>query len=194
MINTKDIQKLREETQAPIMECKKALEETKGDKEKAKEILQKKGELRAGKKQDRLTQSGIIEPYIHANGKIGVLIELRCETDSVANNEDFHKLAHDVAMQVAATNPPYLSSQTIPSQDLEGQKKKYTEDIKDDKKPLEIKEKIIQGRLVKFFQENCLEEQMFIKDESKTIKDLINEATAKFGEKIEIGHFARFQI
>jgi len=194
MINTNDIQKLREETQAPIMECKKALEESKGDKGKAKEILRKKGELRAGKKQDRVTQSGIIESYIHANGKLGVLIELRCETDSVANNGDFHQLAHGLAMQVAATNPLYLSSQTIDPQDLEEKKKKYAEDIEDDKKPPEIKEKIIQGRLAKFFQESCLEEQVFIKDESKTIKDLINEATAKFGEKIEIGHFVRFQI
>lgn len=194
MISTNDIQKLREETQAPIMECKKALEEAKGDKEKAKNILKKKGELRAAKKQNNTTKSGRVESYIHSNGRVGALVELRCETDSVAKNKDFINLAHDIAMQVAATNPLYLSSQAIPEKDLADKRKEYAEDIKDSEKPPEIQEKIIQGRLQKLFKEICLEEQPFIKDDSKTVQEIIKEATAKFGEKIEISHFARFAI
>lgn len=194
MINTIDIQKLREETQAPIMECKKALEEAEGDKEKAKRILKKKGELRAEKKQNSSTKSGRVESYIHSNGKVGALVELRCETDSVAKNKDFIHLAHDLAMQVAATNPLYLSPQVIPEKTLAEKRKEYTEDIKKSQKPPEIQEKIIQGKLKKLFEEICLEEQPFIKDDSKTIKEVIREAIAKFGEKIEISHFARFAI
>jgi len=194
MITTDDIRKLREETQAPIMECKKALEEAEGDKEKAKRILKKKGELRAEKKQGDLTKSGRVEAYIHSNGKVGALVELRCETDDVAKNKDFIQLAHDLAMQVAATNPLYLSPQVIPKEALAEKRKEYAEDIKDMKKPPEIQEKIIEGKLKKLFGEICLEEQPFIKDDSKTIKEVVKEAIAKFGEKIEISHFARFAI
>jgi len=194
MIRTVDIQKLREETQAPVMECKKALEEAQGDFEKAKLILKKKGELRAEKKQNNETHSGIIEAYVHANNKIGVLLELRCETDSVANNPDFKLLAHEISMHIAAMNPQFVSQESMPKEIMEEKVKEYQEEIKDSHKPPEIIEKIIQGKLEKELGEICLLNQIFIKDETKTINDLLKEATAKFGEKIEISHFRRFQI
>jgi len=195
MIRTVDIQKLREETQAPVMECKKALEETQGDFEKAKLILKKKGELRAEKKQNNETHSGIIEAYVHANNKrLGVLLELRCETDSVANSPDFKLLAHEISMHIAAMNPQFVSQESIPKEIMEEKVKEYQEEIKNSHKPPEIIEKIIQGKLEKELGEICLLNQIFIKDETKTINDLLKEATAKFGEKIEISHFCRFQI
>ena len=194
MIKTNDIQKLREETQAPVMECKKALEEAQGDFEKAKLILKKKGELRAEKKQNNETQSGLIEAYVHANNKIGVLLELRCETDSVANNSDFKLLAHDIAMHIAAMNPQFVSQDLVPKEIMEEKVKEFQEEIKDSHKPPEIREKIVQGRLDKELEEICLLNQIFIKDETRTINDLLKEATAKFGEKIEIRQFCRFQI
>jgi len=194
MIKANDIQKLREETQAPVMECKKALEEARGDFEKAKLILKKKGELRAEKKQTNETQSGLIEAYIHANNKVGVLLELRCETDSVANNPDFKLLAHEISMHIAAMNPQFVSQDSISKDIIEEKVKEYQEEIKDAHKPPEIREKIIQGKLAKDFGEICLLNQIFIKDETKTINDLLKEATAKFGEKIEIRQFCRFQI
>ncbi len=195
MIKAIDIQKLREETQAPVMECKKALEEAQGDFEKAKLILKKRGELRAEKKQSNETHSGIIEAYVHANNKrLGVLLELRCETDSVANNPDFKLLAHEISMHIAAMNPQFVSQESIPKETIEEKVKEYQEEIKDGHKPPKIIEKIIQGKLGKELEEICLLNQIFIKDETKTINDLLKEATAKFGEKIEIRQFCRFQI
>jgi elongation factor Ts len=195
MIKAIDIQKLREETQAPVMECKKALEEAQGDFEKAKLILKKKGELRAKKKQNNETHSGIIEAYVHANNKrLGVLLELRCETDSVANNPDFKLLAHEISMHIAAMNPQFVSQESISKEIIEEKVREYQEEIKDSHKSPEIIEKIIQGKLGKELEEICLLNQIFIKDETKTINDLIKEATAKFGEKIEIRQFCRFQI
>ncbi len=194
MITIEDIQQLREETQAPIMECKKALEEAKGDFNKAKEILKKKGELKAIKKQTGETSAGIIDGYIHSNGQVAALIELRAETDFVSRNADFKQLAHDLAMHIAAMNPTYLSQENIPTQELEKKKEEYLKEFEKEKKPKEILEKIIQGKLTKDFEEMCLMNQTFIKDETKKISDLIKEATAKFGEKIEIKRFVRFAI
>jgi len=194
MITIEDIQKLREETQAPIMECKKALEETKGDFNKAKEILKKKGELRAIKKQTGETLAGIIDGYIHSNGQVAALVELRAETDFVSRNADFKQLAHDLAMHIAAMNPLYLSQENIPDEELEKKREEYLKEFENEKKPKEILEKIIEGKLNKDFGELCLMNQIFIKDETKKISDLIKEATAKFGEKIEIKRFIRFAI
>ena len=194
MVSIDDIQKLREETKAPVMECKKALEKAQGDTKKAKEILRKQGEIRAEKKQGVNTKAGIIEAYIHSNKQVGVLLELRCETDFVAKNPDFKDLAHDLAMQVAATNPLFVSEKNVPQEIIEKKKKDYEEELKKEGKPKEILEKIITGKLEKDFEEMCLEKQKFIKDESKNVGDLVKEAVAKFGEKIEIGEFARFQI
>ncbi len=194
MITIEDIQKLRGETQAPIMECKKALEEAKGDFDKAKEILKKKGELRAIKKQTGETLAGIIDGYIHSNGQVAALVELRSETDFVSRNADFKQLAHDLAMHIAAMNPLYLSQENIPDEELEKKREEYLKEFENEKKPKEILEKIIEGKLNKDFGELCLMNQIFIKDETKKISDLIKEATAKFGEKIEIKRFIRFAI
>ncbi len=194
MVDIKDIQKLREQTQAPIMECKKALEEAQGDLEKAKLILKKKGELRAEKKQAEETKEGIIEAYIHSNKKVGVLVELRSQTDFVSLTAEFQELAHNIAMHIAAMNPRYISPDDIPAEEIERMKKEYLEELQGSNKPPEIIEKIIQGKLEKELQEVCLLKQPYIKDENKTIGDLLTEATAKFGEKIEVKRFVRFQI
>ena len=194
MINIEDVQKLREQTQAPVMECKRALEEANGNFEKANQILKKKGELRAEKKEDSDTKSGIIEAYIHSNHRLGALVELRCETDFVANNADFQKLAYDLAMHIAALNPQYVSYSKVPKEIIEERKKEYAEESKKANKPAEIVEKMIKGKLEKEFQEVCLDKQIFIKDETKSIDQLIKENISKFGEKIEIGGFIRFQI
>jgi elongation factor Ts len=194
MVIIDDVQKLRKQTFAPVMECKKALEEAKGDIDKASEILKKKGQLRAEKKQDNDTKSGIIEAYIHSNNQLGVLVELRCETSFVANNPDFKKLAYDLAMHIAALNPQYISSKEIPEEIIEKKRKEYLEEFKASKKPPEIIKKIIDGKFEKEFQEVCLNKQIFIKDETKNIDQLIQEAIAKFGENIEVGRFIRFKI
>ncbi|MCK4805642.1 MAG: elongation factor Ts [Candidatus Pacebacteria bacterium] len=194
MISIDDVQKLRKQTFAPVMECKKALEEAKGDISKASKILKKKGQLRAEKKQDNDTKSGIIEVYIHANNQLGALVELRCETSFVAKNPDFKKLAYDLAMHVAALNPQYVSSKEIPEKIMKEKKKEYMEEFKKSNKPPEIVKKIVDGKLEKEFQEVCLNKQIFIKDETKNIDQLIQEAVAKFGENIEVGRFIRFKI
>ena len=194
MVSIDDIQKLRKQTFAPVIECKKALEETKGDISKASEILKKKGQLRAEKKQDNNTKSGIIEAYIHSNNQFGTLVELRCETSFVANNPDFKKLAYNLAMHITALDPQYVSSEEIPKEIIEKKKKEYIEEFKKSNKPPEIIKKIIDGKFEKEFQEVCLNKQIFIKDETKNIDQLIQEAVAKFGENIEVGRFIRFKI
>lgn len=194
MVSIDDVQKLRKETFAPVMECKKALEEAKGDFSKASQILKKKGELRAEKKQDNDTKSGIVEAYIHSNNRLGALVELRCETSFVADNPDFKKLAYDLAMHIAALNPQYASPKEIPEKVIKEKEKEYLEEFKDSNKSPEVVEKVIKGRLEKEFQEICLNKQIFIKDETKNIGQLIQEAVAKFGENIEVGHFIRFKI
>lgn len=194
MATIQEIQKLREETQAPIMECKKALEEAKGDFNKAKEILRKKGEARAIKKQEGETLSGIIESYVHSNSRVGVLVELRAQTDFVSRSAEFKQLAHDLAMHIAAMNPLYLSPDNIPQEEINKKKEEYLKEFENSNKPKEILDKIIQGKLEKDFEELCLMNQLFIKDETKKISDLIKEATAKFGEKIEVKRFVRFEI
>ena len=194
MVSINDVQKLRKQTFSPVMECKKALEEAKGDISKASEILKKKGQLRAEKKQDNDTKSGVIEAYIHSNNQLGALVELRCETSFVSNNPDFKKLAYDLAMHIAALNPQYVSSKEIPEEIIEEKKKEYMEEFKESNKPPEIIKKIIDGKLEKEFQQICLNKQIFVKDETKNIDQLIQEAVAKFGENIEISRFTRFKI
>ncbi len=194
MVPIDDVQKLRKQTFAPVMECKKALEEAKGDISKASEILKKKGQLRAEKKQGNNTKSGIIEVYIHSNNQLGALVELRCETSFVANNPDFKKLAYDLAMHIAALNPQYVSSKEIPEKIIKEKKKEYMEEFRKSNKPPEIIKKIVDGKFEKECQEVCLNKQIFIKDETKNIDQLIQEAVAKFGENIEVSRFIRFKI
>jgi elongation factor Ts len=188
------IKELRDKTQAGMMDCKKALTETDGDMEKAVEFLRKKGLASADKKMDREVTEGIVASYIHNNNKIGVLIELKTMTDFVARNEDFKELARELAMQIAAANPLYVSPEEVPAEVVEKEKEIYREQMKDSGKPENVIEKIVEGKLQKFYSEVCLLEQEFIKDGSIKIKDLIKEKIATFGENIAVGKFARFQI
>jgi elongation factor Ts len=188
------IKVLREETGVSIMECKKALKEANGSMEKAKEILRKWGEKVAIKKSERTAEQGIITSYIHTNKKVGVLLDLRSETDFVAKSEEFQALAHDICMQIAAMNPIYISPQDVPQEILDKEREIYSDQMKKDKKPKEVMEKIIKGKIEKFFEEVCLSEQSFIKEQDKKIKDIVKEKIAKLGENIVVKRFVRFQI
>jgi len=186
------IKKLREETEAPIGLCKEALEATNWDLEEAKKYLIKKGEALLEKRGSKESGVGIIEGYIHFNGRVGALVEMRAETDFVARSEEFKKLAHEIALQIATMKPLYLSKESIPQEILEEKKKEFEEELKD--KPKEVKEKIIEGKLEKWYEEVCLLEQKYFKDESLRIKDLIYSTANKFGEKIEIRRFTRLSV
>ena len=194
-IDLKLVTSLRNKTGAGIVECKKALEESNGDIEKASEILRKKGEIKAAKKSaERDASEGLIHSYIHSNGKIGAMIELTCETDFVARNEEFKELAHDLAMQVVATNPSYVSPDEVPEETISKEKEIYSAELANQGKPQEVMDKILEGKIEKYFEDICLLRQSFIKDESVSIEELINQKIAKIGEKIEIRKMARFEI
>ncbi|HHT9130495.1 MAG TPA: translation elongation factor Ts [Candidatus Brocadiaceae bacterium] len=192
MADTSSIVKLREQTGAGVLECKNALEEVKGDFEKAAEIIKKKGIAKAAKKEQRATTEGRIGTYIHTNGKLGVLVELNCETDFVAKNEVFQQLLKDICMQVAATKPMAIKREDIPSYVMEEQKKLFMEEAKG--KPANIAEKITAGKMENFYKEKCLLEQPFIKDNTKTIQDLLIANIAKIGENIKVNRFVRFEV
>ena len=177
-----------------MMDCKRALEETGGDIEKAIEHLRKKGAATAAKRADKAANQGVVESYIHAGGRIGAMVELNCETDFVAKTPDFKQLAHDIAMQIAAMNPQYIGREDIEKSVIDKEIDIYTTQAVNEGKPANIAEKIAQGRLDKFYQEVCLMEQSFIKDSGKTIKDLLDEATGKVGEKVVIRRYKRFQL
>jgi len=193
-ISAELLKELRERTGISIMECKKALEESGGDIEKAIEVLRKKGYARAKEKMDRETGEGLIYAYIHLDGKIGVLVEVNCETDFVARNEEFRELAKNIAMQIAAANPKYISTEDVPAEEVEKEKSIIREQLKESKKPAEIIEKIIQGKLSKFFEEVCLLEQPFIRDDKIKVREFIASHIAKFGENIRVRRFARFEL
>jgi len=188
------IKELREKTQAGMMDCKKALVETNGDMEKAVEILRKKGLASAAKKMGREVTQGIVASYIHSNKKIGVLVELLTVTDFVARNEGFEALAKELSMQIAAVNPLYIKVEDVPREVVEKEREIYREQMKDSGKPQNVIEKIVDGKLNKFYTDVCLLEQEYIKDSSVKIKDLIKQKIAAFGENIEIGRFVRYQI
>ncbi|SDN65484.1 elongation factor Ts [Desulfonauticus submarinus] len=188
------VKELREKTGAGMMDCKKALEASGGDTEKAIAWLREKGLAKAQKRADRATAEGWIGSYIHSNGKIGVMIELKCETDFVAKSDRFQQLAKDLAMQVAAANPICLKPEDLPQDLLEKEKEIYLKQAKEEGKPDHIAEKIVEGRLKKYYKEVCLLEQPFIKDDSKTIADLLNEAVVALGENIQIGRFVRLSL
>lgn len=195
MVELQTVTKLRAQTGAGMVDCKKALDESNGDYEKAIEILRKKGEAKATKKMaERQTKEGIVYSYIHSNNKAGVLLELFCETDFVARTDDFKALAHDIAMQIVAMSPEYLMPEQVPAAVLEKEKEVYREQLKNEGKPEAMLEKILEGKLAKYYEENCLLNQAFIKDDKIKVGDLIKQMIAKTGEKIEIGKFARFQI
>lgn len=191
-IDASNVKKLREQTGAGVLDCKNALEKSDGDFEKAAESLRKKGLAKAAKKNLRGTPEGRVDSYIHTNGKIGVLIEVNCETDFVARNDVFAELVKALCMQIAATNPISTCRETISQETIEKEKKSYSEDFKD--KPDNIRDKIIEGKMENFYKENCLLDQTFIKDNDQTVGDLLKNAIAKLGENIKINRFARFAI
>ena len=184
------VKELREKTGISIMQCKKALEDAKGDMSKAMVYLQKKGAETAAKKSDRILKSSRIVSYIHGTGTVGVMIELCSESDFVSKHEDFQKLAYDIAMQIAATNPAFIKKEEVPAEEKAKVMEAFADEVKG--KPEAIKEKILNGKLDSFFKERILLEQDYIKDPSITINTLIQNAIQKFGEKIEIARFVRY--
>ncbi|MFZ8802360.1 MAG: translation elongation factor Ts [Candidatus Calescibacterium sp.] len=188
------VKELKEATGAGFAECRKALAEANGDIEKAIEILKKRGLTKAEKKLSRQAKEGIVEAYIHIGGRIGVLVEINCETDFVARNEEFKKFAHEIAMQIAAMSPRWIKREDIPEEIVKKEFEIYLEQSKAEGKPEHIAEKIAKGKLEKFFEENCLYEQIWIRDGKSKIEDLIKSMVAKFGENIVVRRFARFEI
>jgi elongation factor Ts len=190
-INPNDVKKLRDMTGAGMMDAKKALEEAGGDFDKAIELLRLKGVATAAKRSDREAKAGVIEGYVHA-GRIGVLVEVNCETDFVARTEDFKIFAHDIAMQVAASSPTYLAPSDIPEGVLEKEKAIYAAEAKD--KPEAVAEKMVAGKLEKYYQSVCLTKQAFIKDDTKNIEDLTKELIAKVGENVVVRRMVRLEL
>ena len=188
------VKELREMSGAGMMDCKKALTEASGDLEKAIDILRKTGMAKARKKSGRSAKEGIILPYIHPGAKLGVLLEVNCETDFVANTDDFKDLSKDIAMHIAASSPISVTREEISQNVLEREKEIYADQARQSGKPEDIIEKMTEGRLNKFYQENVLLEQIYVKDPDKTVSDLITETVAKLGENILVSRFSRFQI
>ena len=188
------VKELRQRTGIGVMECKEALQESQGDIEKAIAILRKKGNSRAKEKMSRETSQGLIQSYIHLDGKIGVLVELNCESDFVVRNGEFRELVKNIAMQVAAANPRYVSAEEIPAQEIEEEKEIIRAQLQDTKKPPQIIEKIVEGKIKKYYEEVCLLDQPYIKDNKMSIQQLITTFIAKFGENIKVKRFARFEL
>jgi len=188
------VQALRKATGVGMMDCKRALTEANGDPAKATEILRKKGAMRAAKRQDRETREGLIHSYIHTGGKIGVLVELNCETDFVARTDEFQQLAKDIAMHIAATNPDFIIRKEVPTDLVEKEKEIYREQVAQSGKPEKVLDKIVDGRLEKYYQEVCLLEQAFIKNPDASVGRLVQETAVKVGENIQVRRFARFQL
>ncbi|MBW7996744.1 MAG: translation elongation factor Ts [Candidatus Glassbacteria bacterium] len=193
-ISAAAVQALRKASGAGMMDCKRALEEAGGDQEKATGILRKKGAMKAAKRQDREAREGVVHSYIHMGGKIGVLVEINCETDFVALTDDFKDLAKNIAMHIAASNPDAISREEIDPDLIEKEKTIYQEQALASGKPENVVEKIVEGRMNKYFQEVCLLEQPFVKNPDTMIGTLIREAAAKLGENVQVRRFARFQL
>ena len=194
--SAEQVKELRERTGAGVMDCKAALEASKGDMQGAIEHLRKKGLADAAKKAHREAKDGVVASYIHPGSKIGVLVEVNCETDFVARTDDFQQLVKDLAMQVAAANPSYVSREDVPGAVVEKEREIYRQQMADQKKPAQVLDKIVEGKLEKFYAESCLMEQPFIRDPSgKTrLRDMVDQATSKMGERIVVKRFARFQV
>lgn len=190
------VKKLREMSGAPMLECKKALEEAQGDLERAFTVLRKRGQATAAKKASRLTTEGQVGYYLHAGGKIGVIVEVNCESDFVARNEEFQQLVHDLAMQICATDPRFVRQEDVSPEVLEREREILREQTAASGKPEAVLNRIVEGKLEKFFEDSCLYEQHFIKDlsGSLTVRELINSKIAKFGENITVRRFSRFKV
>ncbi|MDC3333767.1 translation elongation factor Ts [Candidatus Marinimicrobia bacterium] len=193
-IDAKTVKRLRDKTGAGMMDCKNALTESNGDVDSAVDYLRKSGAAKAEKKGERETKEGLVYSYIHAGGRLGVMIEVNCETDFVAKTDGFIELAHNLAMQIAATNPISLDKDSVSTDVIKKEKEIYTDQAKSSGKPDNIIEKMVEGRLSKFYQENCLMEQAYIKDSDKKVVDLMTETIATLGENITISQFTRFAV
>ncbi len=193
-VDAKTVKALRDKTGAPMMDCKEALSQTGGDIEKATVYLREKGMASAGKKAGRSTQDGKIISYIHPGDKLGVLVEINCETDFVAKGAEFGEFAKDIAMHIAAANPRFLTSEDVPESVLDEERAIYRTQALNENKPEKIVDKIVEGRLGKFYTECCLMDQLFVKNDKMTISEYVKSAVAKFGENIKIARFARFRI
>ena len=194
MVTAQQVKELRETTCAGMMDCKKALVETNGDMEKAIDYLREKGLAAAAKKSGRIAAEGIVESYIHAGGKIGVMIEVNCETDFVAKTPEFHSFVRDLAMQVAAANPQYLSREEVPAAILDHEREILRAQALNEGKPAKIIDKMFEGRVEKYYKENCLLEQAFIKDPDQSVTDVVNAQISKIGENIVVRRFVRYQM
>ena len=193
-ISAEMVKGLRDKCGAGMMDCKRALEETEGDVDEAIKLLRKKGMASADKKSARAANEGLVDSYIHMGGKIGVLVEINCETDFVARNDEFKSFVHDVAMQIAASSPRFVSRDEIPQAVLDGELEIYTEQARQSGKPEQVWDKIAEGKLNKWFETVVLLEQPFVKEPDKTIDELRRELVAKIGENVEVRRFARFQL
>jgi elongation factor Ts len=195
-VSAEAVKKLREMSGAPMMECKRALEEAGGDPEKAFTILRKRGQAAAAKKAGRATSQGLIGTYVHPGSQVAVMVELNCESDFVARNTEFQELAHDLAMHICATDPQFIRKEDVTPAALERERAILKEQAAASGKPEAVLDKMVEGRLGKFYEENCLYEQHFIKDQAagQTVSDLITTKIAKFGENITVRRFARFKV
>ncbi len=195
MADAKQVMELRNMTGAGVVDCKQALEEAGGDMQKAIEVLKKKGAAKAAKKSaERSTAEGILATYLHHNKRLAAMVEVQCETDFVARNSDFMAFANEVAIQVAAMNPEYVSPESIPADMVATQREAFMAELAEDKKPDDIKAKIVDGKLNKWYSETCLTKQSYYKDEDKTIEQLMTELIAKIGEKVVIARFSRMEM
>ncbi|MBU0731685.1 translation elongation factor Ts [Patescibacteria group bacterium] len=193
-ISSADIQKLRQDTGLGVMDCKKFLTDAEGDYDKALEIARKAGEKVAAKKADREAGQGLIDAYIHPGSQMGVLIQVNCETDFVARNEEFKEMVHDLAMHIAAFNPLYITPEDVPEDTVEKEKEIYKEQLLNEGKPEKMLDKIVEGKLQKYFEEVCLLNQPYLKNENQTIKEFVEEKIGKIGENINIKRFERFSL
>jgi elongation factor Ts len=193
-ISAGQVKELRAKTGAGMMDCKKALQDSQGDLDQAVKLLREKGLASAKKRQEKTAEQGIIEAYIHLGNQIGTILEINCETDFVARNTDFKELAHLIALQIAAVNPAYVDRESVPEEVVEAEKDIYRARCQQEGKPEKVWDRIVTGMLDKFFQDVCLLEQPFVKDPSVTVGELITQASAKLGEKIEVERFTRYQV
>lgn len=193
-VSAKMVSELRAKTGAGIMDCKKALAETQGNLEQAVESLRKKGLSAASKKAGRVASEGAVGSYIHAGGKIGVLVEVNCETDFVGRNDDFQRFVRDVAMHIAAANPAYLHRDDVPQETIAKEREILAAQVAEEGKPKEVAERIVEGRIGKYFKENVLLEQPFVKEPDKSVEQVLNELVGKIGEKIALRRFTRFAL
>lgn len=189
-----DVKTLRERTGAGMMDCKNALVECNGDMEKAVDYLREKGIAKAAKKAGRIAAEGIVDSYIHMGGRVGVLLEVNCETDFVANSDQFRTLVHDIALQIAASNPLYVKPEDVPAEVLEKEKAILRAQALEEGKPEKIVDKMVEGRIKSYYEDNCLLNQKYVKDPSKTIEQVVVEATAQIGEKISVRRFVRYEM